>query len=150
MSRGARQHAQWAPGLLFFHLLFFIYIYGLDLFLGQIFSTCWTTIKVQGGPWTLPQQNSLKAKQPCLFVEQARTPYHSSIPNKVGPPWRTGRRKCTVLSRPCPHIVIPTEPHSEKENEFEGLSLTLIRRKRCTSTPDAVRTGKDKANQQSI
>lgn len=35
------------------------------------------------------------------------------------------RRKCKV-SLPYPETVIPTELHSEKENEFEGLSMTLI------------------------
>lgn len=37
----------------------------------------------------------------------------------------TVRRK-RYISLPDPQTVIPTELHSEKENEFEGLSMTLI------------------------
>lgn len=42
--------------------------------------------------------------------------------SQMGPP---SAKKCNVVL-PYPETVIPTELHSEKENEFEGLSMTLI------------------------
>lgn len=52
------------------------------------------------------------------------------------------------VSLPHPETVIPTELHSEKENEFEGLSMTLILPN--TTVLDPIQTDKHKANQQSI
>lgn len=50
---------------------------------------------------------------------------------------------------PYPETVIPTELHSEKENEFEGLS-DINPPKHYTSEQDRIQTDKHKANQQYI
>lgn len=47
---------------------------------------------------------------------------HVSLHHKTGP---SSAEKCKVCFL-YPETVIPTELHSEKENEFEGLSMTLI------------------------
>lgn len=70
-------------------------------------------------------------------------------------PWSAENVKVFLLY---PEAVIPTELHSEKENEFEGLSMTLIlpnttvlgNTDRQTQSKSTIYLPKEKLNQQSF
>lgn len=114
--------------------------------------------KVMPSPFSHSWGKKTQAEQGRIVMEQVRTAYLLEFkqPDSKGhnEPRFHFITNGTIASRkynvslPYPETVIPTELHSEKENEFEGLSMTLILPN--TTVLDPIQTDKHKANQQSI